>query len=225
VAQPLTAEAIAAAVRAGMPPPPAPVQQPPTAEEIAQFEKQFNVVRVTPDTYKAILGVAPQSEAQVKALENLLHSAARQGISMSTYTMQQKMDERFKALESRYAPMQDYVTQQQVKALETSFLSAHPDLKDHQALVKEVAVATRANNIPFKSQQEAFQFVADRARSLLGKAAPTGQQRSASQQQSSSTRKFAMTPTSLGGNPGTGRSPQQSGATIRPQDVFANEPQ
>lgn len=213
----MIAQAVATGVQQVMP---RQSQQPqaPTPEEVAEFEKQFNVVKVNADIYKQILGVAPQNEQQVQALQGLLHGAAKQAIAMSTYMMRNEMQQRLQQVQQQFAPVNDYVTQQQVTKIENDFLTANPDLKDHQALVKEIAIAARASGQQFKSRDDAFKFVADRARSLLGKAAPAGQPASRSPQ---ATRKYNMTPTSLGGNPGGSRQPQAgSNATVSPKDVF-----
>lgn len=213
----ITAEMIAEAVKTGVAavqPKPAPAA--PTPEEIAQFDRQFNVIRVTPDMYKAILGVAPQSQEQLKALEQALHGSAKQAIAMSQYLANQEIEKRLQAFQQQMSPVQNFVQQQQHQALETEFYSRHADLKDHGALCKELALAAQAQRIPFKSPQEAMDFVANKARSLLGKAAPTGQPVS-----TRTTQRHSMTPTSLGGNPGSGRSPQPgNSATVSPKDVF-----
>ena len=222
-------QASIAAMRASQPVPP---PRAPTAEEVAEFERQFNVVKATPDLYKQIFGVAPQNAEQVKALQDVLHATARQAISMSTYTANQRLEERLKEmqtqLDQRLSPLMTAHQEVVIQKTEAEFLAANADLKDHAALVSEIAMATKAqldagqlrevrNADGSVNREKVFQFVADKARSLLGKAAPTGQAPGQRQTQ----RRFQMTPLSSGGSPGSGRPLQPAnGKTISPQEVF-----
>lgn len=200
---------------------------PPTPEEQAEFERQFHVVKVTPEMFKNIMGVAPQNQEQLKALEATLHATAKQAIAMSTYTANQNFEAKLKEMQTtmdqRLAPIFDTHQQAQFAQAEKQFIEQNADLKDHAALVKEVALATLAQvqsgALKFTDRNAANKFVADKVRSLLGKAAPTGQNPGQRQ-----TARRSMTPTSVGGGPGSGRPLQPANnGTISPRDVFKDD--
>lgn len=229
--QQITPEMIAAAVTAGVrgvqPPAPAKVLTPEEKQQQqTEFDKQFNIVRVTPEMFKSITGYAAQSPEQLKALETTLHAAGKQSIAISNYLFEQRMAQMEKQFSDRFAPIAAERQQAQVRQLEDSFLKANPDLADNQALVKELALATQMQVqqgvLKFSSRDEAFKFVADKARSLLGKAAPSGTT-PGSRQSAPTQRRFGMTPTGMGGSPGSG-SPQRPGnsGTVSPRDVFGD---
>jgi len=229
----ITPEMIQQAVQAGaqaamrsMPTPPPPPPAPPrelTPQEQADFDRAFNVVRITPERYLAITGQAAQTQEQIKALESTLHDTVRQAVAISLYQAQQMNSKALTAyqtqMDSRLAPVFQAHQQARIVQLENDFHTANPDLKDYSELVKEVALSTQAQRIPFKSQDEAFKFVADRVRSLLGKAAPSG---SPPAKPGQPTRRFIMTPLSGGGNPGSNGPPRpaKNSGVISPQEVF-----
>lgn len=195
-----------------------------TPEQQAEFDKQFNVVRVTPDVFKSVTGYAPESPEQMKALENLLHNTARQAVALSQYAINQSVEKRFNDFNTKLSPIMEQHHAATLQKMENEFIQTYPDLKDYKELVKDVATSVNAlrqqGKLNFTSRQEAFKFVADRARSLLNTAASTGRNSS----QTQSPRRYTMTPTSVGGSPGSGR-PLQSGntGTISPKDVFGGE--
>lgn len=239
----ITPEMIQQAVQAGaqaamrsQPQAPAP-QHEPTAQEIQEFERQFNVVRLTPERFKQIFGFVPETPEQLKAAEGLMHDTARQAIAMATYQSNQAFELRLQELQQRYdaqlQPLQSAYQVQRIQQVEQEFITTHPDLKDHAALVKEVALATQAQLSQGQLQElrradgsvdraAATKFVADRARSLLVKAAPAGQPASRITGQS---QRHSMTPLSSGGAPGQGSPPRSaaSGQYISPKDVFGGE--
>lgn len=225
-----------AAIRAHQPSQPPPQRRDMTPEEQAEFDRTFNVVRVTPELYKGIYGVAPADAQQVKNLESFAHNVARQAIAMAVHYNRDEYQNAFKnyqqQLDARLSPVFDAYRQQEAAKLEQEFLTSNEDLKDHAALVKELAIATKAqldqgnlrelrNPDGSVNRGAAMKFVADKARSLLNKAAPTGQNPS---QVRGPSRRHSMTPLSGGGRPGTG-GPQQPGnnsATFSPKEVFGD---
>jgi len=211
-------ERLAQTMVRGMPQPQAQPQAPGpiTPEQQAEFDRQFGVVRVTPEMYTQVFGVAPQNEAQLKALENMLHNVARMSNAMATYQMQQEMAKREQAVMSRFQPVQDFVNKQQATELETSFFAAAPDLKDFQGLTSEVIAAAKARGEKFSSREEAFTKLATRVRDYLTKARgglppPNGQK--------AAPRK-TMPTTSMGGR--TGSTNGSHAPVSGPQAVFGD---
>jgi hypothetical protein len=144
-------------------------QQPVTAEQQAEFDRAFNVVRVTPQIMRDAFGIEATPE-QCKAFEALMHNAVRQANAMTSYQVQQEIARREQAAMGRFQPVMEYVSQQQAAALETNFFSENKDLEDFKPLVQEVTAAAKASNMRFKDRKEAFTYVATRARDLLNKA-------------------------------------------------------
>lgn len=190
--------------------------QPITPEQQAAFDQAFNVVRVTPELYTSIFGVAPQSQEQLKALENVLHNVARMSNAMATYQFQQELQRREQALQGRFQPVADYVNQQQATKLENDFFTHAPDLKDFKGLVGEVIAAAKARGEHYNSPQEAFTKLATRVRDYLNKARggtpPPNGQRVASRK--------TMPTTSMGGRTASVNGSQ--GAVSGPQAVFGD---
>lgn len=200
---------------------PAP-QQPPqplrpmTPEEQAQFDREFNVVRVTPEIFQGIMGFAPEKPEQLKALENFAHSIMRMSASMTMYQMNNTIKAREEAVRAEFTPIQAHYQQQQSQQLQQTFFERHPDLKGSDALIVEITKAAKADGLKFKSSDEIIEFVANRARTLLGKGAPS----SSTQGQQPQGQRPAMPTTSMGGRSGGQGSPQQS--AVGPRSVFGD---
>lgn len=194
-----------------------PQQQTWTPEQQSEFDRTFNVVRVTPETFQAIMGFAPENAAQVKALETLMHNVVKQANAMTSYQIRQEMQHRENAMRERLSPVENFYLQQQHTALENEFFAAAPDLKDFAPLVIEVLSAAKANGVRFETKAKAIEYAATRVRGYLSKASPGGQTTS---RQGSQTVKKAMPTTSMGGRTGSqnGSQPQPSG----PQSVFGD---
>jgi len=211
---------LAAQMVKGMPQMQAPtaVQQQPqqiTPEQQAEFDRQFNVVRVTPERFQAIMGFAPASPEQMKALETILHDVARMSNAMTNYQVQQTIQQREQAAMGRIAPIETYFRQQQAAAIESEFYKGNPDLKDFGDLCGEVAASMNARGERFPDQATAIKTLATRVRDLLTKARggtppPKGQ---------GAVARKAMPTTSMGGRTGTGGSQTPVSG---PQAVFGD---
>lgn len=188
-------------------------EQPITPEQQAEFDRAFNVVRVTPQIFESVMGVAPQNEAQMKALETLLHGVVRQANAMTTYQMNQEMARKEQALQARYQPVVEYVSTQQANALREGFFKEHPDLKDFESLANEVIKSAKSEGRQFPDAKSASTFVATRVREHLTKARG-GQP---PPKTGTSARK-TMPTTSMGGRMGSNNGSQQP--VSGPQSVF-----
>lgn len=192
--------------------------RPLTPEEQAQFDKEFNVVRVTPQLFQSIMGFAPESAEQLKAFENFAHGIVRQASAMTMFQVQQMAEQRQAALEGRLGPVLQQHAQAQAKAIETEFFTSHPDLKGFDGLLQEVAIAAKAQGMKFKSPQEAATYVANKARTLLGKSATSGTTQTSTQTGKTQS-KPSMPTTSVGGRSGSSGSPQPASG---PKAVFGD---
>lgn len=190
-----------------------------TPEQQAQFDKEFNVVRVTPELFQSILGFAPENPAQLKAFENFAHGIVRQAAAMTMFQVQQMAKEREGALTQRLSPVLQHHQEQQAAKLETDFFTAHPDLKDFGGLVAEVAAAEKARGTTFKSPKEAIDYVANKARTLLGKGATPGGTTPSTTVTKPTVTKPSMPTVSTGGRSGSQSSPQPASG---PKAVFGD---
>lgn len=187
--------------------------QPVTAEQQAEFDRQFNVVRVTPEMFRNVFGVDGSPE-QLKAMEGMLHNVARMSNAMVNYQVQQEIQRREQGALARVQPALDYVQRVEAQNLETEFFTKHADIKEFPSLVQEVIGNAKANNVRFADKSKAMDYVATRVRDLLTKARgglpPPKQQ--------SGTRKHTMPAVSTGGRTGSNNGSQQP--VSGPQAVF-----
>lgn len=188
-----------------------------TPEERVQFDKQFQVVRVTPEMFKGIMGYAAETPEQLKALENFAHSIMRMSASTTLYETNRLMQQREEAVRAEFGPIREAHIQQTNARMETELFAAHPDLKDFAPLLVEISKAAKADGIKFKTPAEAYNFVANKARTLLGKSAPA----SSTQGRETATRKPAMPTTSMGGRSASPSSSPQTAAS-GPKAVFGD---
>lgn len=189
-----------------------------TPEQQAEFDRSFNVVRVTPEIFQSIMGYAPENAAQLKSLESFAHGIVKQAAAMTMYQVQQLAQEREGRLTERLSPVLQHHQQQQATAVENKLYELHPDLKDFGGLVAEVAAAEHARGTRFKSTDEAINFVANKARTLLGNRAISGTTQSTTTQGNTSS-KPSMPTTSVGGRSGASSSPQPA---LGPKAVFGD---
>lgn len=188
-----------------------------TPEERVQFDKEFQVVRVTPEMFKGIMGYAAETPEQLKALENFAHSIMRMSASTTLYETNRLMQQREEAVRAEFGPIREAHIQQTNARMETELFAAHPDLKDFAPLLVEISKAAKADGIKFKTSKEAYDFVANKARTLLGKSAPA----SSTQGRETATRKPAMPTTSMGGRSASPSSSPQTAAS-GPKAVFGD---
>lgn len=191
--------------------------RPLTPQEQSDFDKQFHVMRVTPEMFTKIMGFAPENADQLKQLEAFGHGLVRQASAMTMYQVQRLAEDRQRALEGRLSPILSQHQAAVAAKTEESFFAHAPDLKGFDSLIVEITAAEKARGTKFKTEAEAIQFVANKARSLLKLGAPgTSQPANGGQPQ----RKVSMPPVSMGGRLGgsTG-SPQP---TSGPKAVFGD---
>lgn len=188
-----------------------------TPEEQADFDRRFEVVRVSPDMFKGIMGFAPETPDQVKNLENFAHSIMRMSARTTLFEVQRQIKEREDAVRAEFSPIRENFQQQQNARLETDLFEANPDLADFKPLILEITLAEKARGTKFKSNQEVINFVANKARTLLGKSAPASSTQVSGQPV---TKKPAMPTTSMGGRSASQSSPQK--AASGPKAVFGD---
>lgn len=198
VAQPvLTAEAIAAAVRAGQPP--AIPTQPQISQE--EFDKTFNVVRANDKDYAAILGYVPEKLEQVKALNDYTQKIVRQATSMADFRTQQLLQQLEQKLTGQIQPVLQQHEAAVGETVKNDFFKAHADLKDFEPLVMHIAEALRTSGKKM-SKDDAFKFVADETRRLIPKGLVAAQPGTSPNNPGQPTITRSMTPSSGGGQSG-----------------------
>jgi hypothetical protein len=184
--------------------PVAPAATPQMTDE--EFAKTFNVHKVTPEEYEAILGIKPDSPARVAALDAALQGVSRQSVTLARAMMDQMRQE----LMGQIQPARQAMLAQEMREDYTAFMGANKDLNDYSPLLQEIVISTKAKidagQMPnFRSKAEAATFVASTARKLLNLQAsqPGGQQQ---QQQPPSRQQGgarSMSTTSMGGRTGS----------------------
>jgi hypothetical protein len=150
------------------------------------------------------------------ALENFAHSIMRMSAATTLYEAQRIMQERETLVRNEFGPIRETYQKQQDAQLESELFAAHPDLSDFRPLLVEITTAAKANGIRFNSKEEAYTFVANKARALLGKGAPAS-----STQGRETVRKPAMPTTSMGGRSASPQSSPQLAAS-GPRAVFGD---
>lgn len=169
-------------------PPPAPLSD-------AEFNQRFGVVTVDAKTYTDIFGFAPEKPEQVQALHNFGQGLVKQTMRMAQFLHQQELAKVRSELTGQVAPILQTHQATVEREMRNEFYTVNPDLKEFEALVDEIVdkLQTEAKvkgplfqGTPAEQKAAAFNFVATRARTLLGRSAPSGQaapQQVTSQQQ------------------------------------------
>jgi len=178
-------------------------QQPAQENQQAQFsEEEFNtyfkVPKVDAARFTAIFGYEPPSAQNVQHLQNFGQDLVRQAVAITQHVLQQEKQN----FQSQLAPVVQQHKQSQDTQLESELFSLHPALKDFKPLLNEISSAAQREGRTFTNKTELFNFLADRAKGLLGTAFPTQQVQQVNTNGSSpavnATRR-TMTPTMTGG--------------------------
>jgi transcriptional regulator with XRE-family HTH domain len=136
---------------------PAPTEPQMTQEE---FEQKFNVFKPTVEMIEAIRA---GGEGAVGALAQIAAGINKQAVTFAGYQMQVKLQE---ALQ-QFAPVQQFVREQQMTALKTEFFKSNPDLADYEVLAQKIVAEYQTKGHKFPSKEEAFKTVANDLRNVL----------------------------------------------------------
>ncbi len=193
-------------------------QQPAMSPE--EFRRHFGIPEVNAQTYKAMLGVDPQSPEQVQALDNLMQGFMRAGLNMGQSLVQQQLQQLQARYDQQLQPLLSAHQAAQEAAIANEFTTSNPDLKDEMATVNEVRDAMIARGVTFSSKEEMFKQVGTATRQLLGRirgqAAAGGQTQPGSNAAPAGSPKPAartMTPSMQGGRGGSGGSGKSTTTT------------
>lgn len=215
---PVTPEAIAAAVTAGMMAHQAQVESAPkemTPEERAAYLQVFdpNADGFLDSFVGAITDSEATPETRAKALEHLRDGLVNQSVRGAQLLIQQEIGK----LRQEIAPVLVESEQHQAEKLWKQFSEKHKDLADHRELVDAISVQLQAQGFKPKSLDEAFDRAAEVTRIMVKKltgkdpVAPTATQTAPGMMPRMST---TNTSTSTG-NPGsTGNQPQSGVASF-----------
>jgi len=187
----------------------APPQPRPVSDQ--EFQQHFGVVNLDAQGYANILGFVPEKPEHIKALNDYGQNLVRQALRMSQFVFQQELGKLRGEFSGQFQPLLETHKQTVERQLFDEFTSMNPDLKDHGALVQEIVTNLRLSNHQFQGEGaqkklNAFNFVADRARTLLGKGAPQGSTTPQQQPTSAQPAQRRMTPMSMGGTQTSGGS-------------------
>lgn len=172
------------------------------------FDKAFNVWKPSKQHFqqlKRAMAAAeddPTAEQEVLGiLAEMAGGAARQGVTISAYHMQQQMEQ----LEQRLAPAIAFIQRAQEAELKQEFYAQHKDLVPYEAVVTMIVNQRQAKGQLAKTKEEAFKQVSEEARQIvqqLAKANGQGTQSAAAgTQQTHSTNR--MSTVSAGGQSAT----------------------
>lgn len=160
-----------------------------------EFEKAFQFYKPSP----ALLEKFGGQEA-LPLLMELRDGLVRQALTMAAHYHQMQLRE----FEGRINPQLSAAQEVHMARMRDKFMEEYPDLKNCEPLLVEIRDSLLASGVRFKTQKEAFDAVATKARSILKSLAPQGQQQqgAAGGQQRGSTNN--MSTVSSGGQGGVG---------------------
>jgi len=207
----------------------APAKPAPPPLTDAEFNQRFGVVQADAKTYTDIFGFAPEKPEQIKALNDYGQNLVKQAMRMVQFMQSQELSKVRSELTGQVAPILQTHQATVEREMRNEFYTENPDLKEYDALVQEIVQnvqrsGQRFNGSPAEQKVAAFNFVAARARTLLGRSAPSGQaapQQVTSQQQPVQQTQRRMTPMSMGGqSSGTGAAAVNSRSSNDAKSIF-----
>lgn len=159
-----------------------PLVQPQQQQQWTQedFDRTFNVVRVTPEL-AAALGLA---ETSVPKLQEFAHAIARQATTMAEWRIGEVTRQMQQQFNQQLTPLQQYYKQQQDVEYERQFMTKHPEFKGMEPVLRNIYAKLQAEGRTFKTVEEAFNEVAGQAKTILDALKKAG---AAPQQQNTTT--------------------------------------
>lgn len=126
-----------------------------------QIEKLINPVKVTKEDVAELTGQDPATvtDKQVAFLQRFANATAKNATSLSALVLEQ----RSRALESKYEPVRSYYEQQQARAQVDAYHAQYPHLKQYEKISQSVARTVSPTKVDgsFKTPQEIFKEVSD----------------------------------------------------------------
>lgn len=177
-------------------------QQQPQGMTEEEFRRVFNVYN--PD--KALFDAMgwEMTPEKVAILTQAFQGSARQAATMAAYQLEAYKQE----IAKRLAPIAAYMEEAQMEKQKSRFLSKYPDLKGLEPLLVRIKDSFIREGRRFKTEDEAFQAVAEAAREVKQQilSANGGAAVGQSQTQRQPTSSQRMAPLSGGGQGGAGDS-------------------
>lgn len=99
-----------------------------------EFDKAFNVLKLSPDFLTQLRSEDPA--VAMKALEQYRDGLVRQAMTMAEYRVQALIKE---IRDNDLAPIQSFVSEQQATSFRNDFFKANPDLEKYESIVDAVA--------------------------------------------------------------------------------------
>jgi len=186
-------------------------QQAPQKQYTEQdFEKMFNVFRVSPDFVAKLRSDNP--EEVVGVLQSISDGINKQAVTLASYMIKQVEDR----LAGQVGPLAEYINQQKTQALTEEFYKANDDLRPYGSLVDAVVNQMKANGYAPPDKQTAFKDVARQVRDMVSKFKSNGANGQAQTQQQSSTAAGVMPQIQSGGQGGVGGGSRGGGQSNKP---------
>jgi hypothetical protein len=180
-----------------------------------EFQQKYNVTRANEELVSTILGQDPRKAAA--ALDQYGQNLVKQAILMTMELNEANLGKFREEVNPHLQSWQTYQRQQEAVAAEGRFFKAAPDLAGEKDLVMELKDAylakVQAGQIRFANEQEAFNAVANAARTILKRVNPAwGQGQSGGQQAPTTGQQPGrrMSVASTTGRSGTGQAAAKS---------------
>lgn len=136
-------------------------QQPQMTQE--EFDKMFNVFKLPADFLTQLRHEDPV--VATGALTTMIQGIVRQAATLSAFHTTQELQK----LQGQLSPALEFVQTQQMDRLKNEFFEAYPNLKGLEPLLLQIRDSLIKEGKNFKSKEDAFKAVAERAQEILSK--------------------------------------------------------
>lgn len=135
--------------------------EPPKELDPAEFEQKFNVFRPTAKHWQALRG--DDENAAVAALTEMLQGASKQAVTLALFGANQQISQ----LQEQFKPALSFAEQKSMENLKNEFFETYQDLKGLEPLLLTIRDSLIKEGAQFKTKDEAFKAVADKAYTLM----------------------------------------------------------
>lgn len=148
----------------------------PTQAELSpeEFTRKYNVTRANEDLIATILSADPKKASA--ALDQYGQNLVKQAILMTMELQDANLSKLRSDVDPHIKSWQSYQQERAAQAAEQRFFTSAPDLSQERDLVMELKDAfiakVQAGQVRFENEQQAFQAVANAARTILKRVNP-----------------------------------------------------
>lgn len=191
----------------GATPAPEPASEPKMTQE--EFDKHFNVVKVTKERLQKMYGWDDETltDERISEFQQLQQDVVRQAVTMAAYQIRAAQEQMMQQM----SPALTYARQQQEQVLREEFFTQNPDLKDYEPLLVEIKERLVASGFQ-GTKEEAFKRISEQAKQVLSKlpGIQLGNPQSGNNNQQLPKPAHRMSTVSAGGQGGAGGTPKAS---------------